>query len=73
MKADAASVLTGIEDLELEEGELIEATVVIVKTVRPDGKSYLRHAATEGISPWEMLGMTQDTLDQMRFEDRMDE
>lgn len=66
MDVPVTAALSGIEPLDLEAEELIEAAVVLVKVSLPDGRSALHSTTTPGLSHWEKLGILVDAADGMR-------
>lgn len=66
MKVPASDAVVGVDPLEVDDGELIEASVLLVKVSMPDGGSALHRAQTSGMSHWEAMGMLLDALDDAR-------
>lgn len=57
--ASPRDVVADLKDIELEDDELVEGVVLIIK-VSGDGHSKVGAAGTPGMSHWEMLGMVRD-------------
>ena len=47
----------GIEDFELEDGELIAGVIVIAKVIDADGDTFLRSKWSEGMPWFERIGI----------------
>lgn len=57
IEVPASDAAVGIEPLELDDGALVEACVLLVKVSQPDGRGTVHRAMTKGMSWWEALGM----------------
>lgn len=56
----ASDAVPGIEPLDLDEGDLIESAVLVVKVSHPTGTASIHRAQSSGMSYWEALGMLHD-------------
>ncbi len=61
----ATDCVSGIEPLEMDDGELFESAILIVKTSTGNGEGAITYAATPGMSHWECLGMLHDTMSRL--------
>lgn len=56
----------GIEPLELDQDELVADTIVLLRTIDPDGDERIYLASTDGMSRHTRIGMLVDALDGQR-------
>lgn len=61
-------VVADMEPIDMEDGELVEGAIIIVKTSRADGLATRVLGASPGLSHWEQIGLLTSALDSLRFE-----
>lgn len=60
MEVPASDAVATMEPLDLQEGDLIEGAVLLVKVSTGDGPGALYRCISPGMSHWEALGILTD-------------